>query len=104
MRFTRRLAALIVAIVAEVNANTEKVIFIAPSPITLPDFRPGLDDLRLDVLSPTRLRVLETNLDRQFPSNTAPRGVDSWYLLRDLEAGRRYEVRICWPATVRTRA
>ncbi|KAF2811613.1 uncharacterized protein BDZ99DRAFT_278028 [Mytilinidion resinicola] len=98
MRFTLPAASLI-ALVAEVVANTEKVIFTAPSAITIPNIRPGLDDLSLDVLSPAGLRTLETNLAVQFPSDTAPRGVQSWYLLKGLEAGRRYEVRACWPAT-----
>jgi hypothetical protein len=100
MRFTRLVAAFLVAVVAEVNANTEKVIFTAPNPVTIPAIRPGLDDLHLDILSPAGLRVLENSLDVQFPTEAAPRGVESWYLLKDLEAGRRYEVRICWPATV----
>ncbi|KAF2491846.1 hypothetical protein BU16DRAFT_516420 [Lophium mytilinum] len=98
MRFTLPAASLI-ALVAEAVANTEKVIFTAPSAITIPNIRPGLDDLNLDTLSPAGLRTLETSLAVQFPSDTAPRGVQSWYLLKDLEPGRRYEVRVCWPAT-----
>lgn len=99
MRFTLPAVSLI-ALVAEAVANTEKVIFTAPSAITIPNIRPGLDDLNLDTLSPAGLRTLETSLAVQFPSDTAPRGVQSWYLLKDLEPGRRYEVRVCWPATV----
>jgi hypothetical protein len=84
-----------------VNANVEKTIFLGPSPVTLPNVRPSLDDLRLHVLSPLHT-ILPTQLPVQFPSESAPRGRESWYLLQQLEEGRRYEVRICWPATVGT--
>ncbi|KAF2003028.1 hypothetical protein P154DRAFT_544074 [Amniculicola lignicola CBS 123094] len=82
-----------------VNANVEKTVFLAPGPATLPDAHPGLDTLRLATLSPALRPVLPTVLSVQFPSDSAPRGLESWYLLRGLEEGRRYEVRICWPAT-----
>jgi len=83
-----------------VKANVEKTIFLGPSPVALPNAHPGLDDLRLDVLDPARSLILATQLAVQFPTAPAPRGLESWYLLRGLEDGRRYEVRICWPATV----
>ncbi|KAF2261617.1 hypothetical protein CC78DRAFT_469893 [Lojkania enalia] len=86
-----------------VNANVEKTIFLGPSPLHLPNVHPSLDDLRLHSLSPTASPILETRLLVQFPSASAPRGLDFWYLLRGLEAGRRYEVRICWPATQPTK-
>lgn len=82
-----------------VNANVEKTIFLGPSPIVLPDVRPSLDDLRLHTLTHAQT-ILPTQLPVQFPSEAAPRGLESWYLLQHLEIGRRYEVRICWPATV----
>jgi hypothetical protein len=82
-----------------VNANVEKTIFLGPSPVTLSHVRPSLDDLRLPVLSPPNA-VLPTRLPVQFPTEAVPRGLESWYLLRGLDEGRRYEVRICWPATV----
>jgi len=81
-----------------VKANVEKTIFLGPSPVTLPNVRPSLEDLHLHVLSHTQT-ILPTQLPVLFPSTAAPRGLESWYLLQ-LEAGRRYEVRICWPATV----
>lgn len=84
-----------------VHANVEKTIFLGPPPTHTPHDPPALDDLRLDVLTPKDAPILETQLPVQFPTKTAPRGLDSWYLLQDLEEGRRYEVRICWPATVR---
>ncbi|KAH4821054.1 hypothetical protein HBH61_021760 [Parastagonospora nodorum] len=80
-----------------VKANVEKTIFLGPGPVTLPNVHPSLEDLHLHVLSHTQT-ILPTQLPVQFPSTAAPHGLESWYLLQ-LEAGRRYEVRICWPAT-----
>lgn len=88
----------IVTQVWTVNANVEKTIFLGPSPVTLLHVSPGLDDLNLPVLSPVKT-ILPTQLPVRFPDKSLPRGLDSWYLLRGLEAGRRYEVRLCWPAT-----
>jgi hypothetical protein len=82
-----------------VNANVEKTIFLGPGAVTLPEIRPSLDDLHLQSLSSLDF-VLPTQLAVQFPSIAEPHGLASWYLLSDLEEGRRYEVRICWPATV----
>lgn len=97
----RAIAALlcIVSQAWTVNANVEKTIFLGPSAVTLPDVRPSLDDLHLHSLSILE-PILPTQLSVQFPSDTSPHGLESWYLLSSLEPGRRYEVRICWPATV----
>lgn len=97
-----RVPAVLFCIVTQVwtvNANVEKTIFLGPSPVTLPDVRPGLDDLHLRVLAPLD-PIVPTQLAVQFPDKSLPRGLESWYLLRQLQAGRRYEVRVCWPATV----
>ncbi|KAF1833928.1 hypothetical protein BDW02DRAFT_598652 [Decorospora gaudefroyi] len=88
----------IVTQVATVKANVEKAIFLGPPPATLSNDRPSLDDLGLPVLSPSDA-ILPAQLPVQFPTDTLPRGLASWYLLRALDDGRRYEVRICWPAT-----
>ncbi|EDU46318.1 hypothetical protein PtrSN002B_007641 [Pyrenophora tritici-repentis] len=96
-----RLAAALLCIVTHigtVNANVEKTVFLGPSPVTLQNVRPGLDNLRLDILTPSDT-VLPTHLRVQFPTESLPRGLESWYLLRQLDGARRYEVRICWPAT-----
>ena len=90
----------LVALIITVNANTEKLIFLGPSAITIPNVHPGLDDLRLDTLSPTGQHTLETQLSVKFPTEAEPRGVQSWYLIEGLQEGRRYELRICWVATV----
>lgn len=97
-----RVIAALLCIVSQawtVNANVEKTIFLGPSAVTLPDVHPNLDDLHLRSLSSLK-PILPTQLSVQFPSNTKPHGLESWYLLSGLEEGRRYEVRICWPATV----
>ncbi|KAF2443841.1 hypothetical protein P171DRAFT_415614 [Karstenula rhodostoma CBS 690.94] len=84
--------------ISTVHANVEKTIFLGPSAIVLPNVRPGIDELDVDTLEPAELPILATQLSVKFPTESAPRGLDSWYLLRGLEEGRRYEVRICWPA------
>ena len=83
-----------------VVANVEKTIFLGPSAVTLPDVRPSLEDLQLHALS-SEDPILPTQLSVIFPSTSQPHGRESWYLLSGLEEGARYEVRICWPATVR---
>jgi hypothetical protein len=88
----------IVTQVWTVKANVEKTIFLGPSPVALSDVRPSLGNLPLHGLSHAQT-ILPTQLPAQFPTESAPHGLESWYLLQ-LEEGRRYEVRICWPATV----
>jgi hypothetical protein len=85
-----------------VTANVEKTVFLGPRAVTLPNVRPSLDDLGLHTLSPVH-KILPTQLHVQFPATSTPRGLESWYLLWNLEEGRRYEVRVCWPATVSSR-
>lgn len=88
--------------VATVAANVEKTIFLGPSPVAPPNDSPHLLPLlplRLPALTPAAPR-LPTQLAVRFPQHPAPRGLESWYLLRDLAPGQRYEARLCWPATV----
>lgn len=97
-----RVIAALLCIVSQaltVDANVEKTIFLGPDAVNLPDVRPSLDDLRLPSLSSLE-PILPTQLAVQFPTSAEPHGLESWYLLSGLEKGRRYEVRICWPATV----
>lgn len=75
-------------------ANTEKVIFLAPETVGLPASGPALGDLRLTSLTPTKAQA-RISLPVSFE------GKESWYLLRDLHEGQRYELRVCWAATVR---
>lgn len=80
-------------------ANVEKTIFTAPESIAFGDARPNLLDLHLVSLSPKKLAI-RTALPVVFPTEEYPRGLSSWYLLGGLRPGQRYEVRICWAATV----
>jgi hypothetical protein len=81
------------------HANTEKVIFMGPSTRPVPVDSPTLEDLRLPELSPHHW-ALRTHLAAAFPTDTARYGQASWVLLHRLQEGQRYEVRICWAATV----
>ena len=84
-----------------VYANTEKVIFLGPSSLQVPVEHPTLEDLNLEALSPQHW-TLRTHIRAEFPTNSSKHGEASWYLLHRLEEGKRYEVRICWAATVST--
>jgi hypothetical protein len=81
------------------TANVEKTIFVAPHPSPVPAENPGLDDLGLERLSPSD-SVVRTYLNASFPTQETPQGSESWFYLEDLNPGQRYEVRICWLATV----
>lgn len=93
------------------TANVEKTIFLGPAPVNIPpqsqSSSPSLADLRLDVLTPddddknNNNWSLRAHLPVRFPSDDAPRGQETWLLLDALTEGRRYEVRVCWLATVR---
>jgi len=74
-----------------VSANTEKVIFIAP-PAPL---EPLESHIALETLSPTRpaVRRIEVQLSFDRPTET-------FFALESLDIGRKYEVRVCWPASV----
>lgn len=94
-------AALLLCIVTQpwtAVANVEKTIFLGPAAVALSNVRPALQGLGLQVLSPANT-ILPIQVPVQFPSESAPHGLESWYLLRGLDDRRRYEVRICWPAT-----
>lgn len=81
-------------------ANVEKTIFLAPAFISIPREHPNQDDLQLHVLTPARWR-LQHQIVASFPTAPASvRGTETWLLLEELEEQRRYEVRICWAATV----
>ena len=95
-----------------VYANTEKAIFLGPRAVDVssavavaaaaaasePAALEG-DLRRIHVLTPEDPQV-RTHLGAQFPSTSYPKGKPTWLALAGLAEGRRYEVRICWPATV----
>lgn len=79
--------------------NTEKTIFLGPSQVQVPVEHPTLEDLQLEAISPEQWS-LRTHVRAEFPTNSSKYGQSSWYLLHGLQEGQRYEVRICWAATV----
>jgi subtilisin-like proprotein convertase family protein len=79
--------------------NTEKTIFLGPSSMQVPIAHPTLEDLQLDTLSPQNGSI-RTHLQAQFPTDELEYGPDTWLLLSGLQEGQRYEVRVCWAATV----
>lgn len=99
MRLLARLLLCTVTQAWTVNANVEKTIFLGPPAVVLSNDPTSLDTLALHVLSPAN-STLPTRVHVEFPTESVPRGLESWYLLRGLDHGRRYEVRICWSATV----
>jgi hypothetical protein len=91
--------ALLLLQIAAVLGNTEKAIFLGPSSLQVPTEHPTLEDLQLDALSPQQWS-LRTHIEAEFPTNMSRYGHSSWVLLHRLQEGQRYEVRICWAATV----
>ena len=82
-----------------VHGNVEKTIFLAPTYIQLPQQHPTLEHLHLQILSPLN-STIRRQLPAAFPKPTSPKGVEAWFLLDGLTQHQRYEVRICWAATV----
>lgn len=78
--------------------NTEKTIFLGPSPIDLGSTYHALDYLRLSPLNPQKF-ALRTHLKAEFPSDESRDDKSSWFVLHKLTEGQRYEVRVCWAAT-----
>lgn len=79
-----------------VHANTEKTIFLSPAPQPIPDA--SIDNLLLTPLS-ERHPTARVHVNASFPTADLRKGSVSWFLLEALHPHRRYEVRICWPAT-----
>lgn len=96
---TFRALTSIVCICTLVYANVEKVIFLGPEVVTVPNQKPTLTDLNLYTLTPDNSSV-RTELNRVFPSESSPHGAETWLLLDHLHEGQRYEVRVCWAAIV----
>lgn len=84
----------------QVAANTEKTVFLGPKPARLPTTAYHfLSDLRLDTLTSTN-GTLRTRLAAMFPTDSNPLGAATWFILDNLTPDQRYEVRVCWAATV----
>ena len=83
-----------------VSANVEKIIFLGPVQTNKSDARSNVDGLPYDVLTPSK-SVVRKELKVTFPSaDNLWKGSEFWVLLDGLRQGERYEVRICWSATV----
>lgn len=95
----RALVCLCVGIAALASANTEKTIFLGPEPVNIPAHSTSLAALSLDTLTPHNYSV-RTHLEAIFPTQDLVRGKETWLLLDSLTEVQRYEVRVCWPATV----
>ncbi len=80
-------------------ANVEKTIFVAPDAERLPSDS-SVDNLLLTRLSEQYASV-RTFINASFPTTEEPKGSVTWILLEGLRPRTRYEVRICWLATVR---
>ncbi|KAI1311650.1 hypothetical protein F5Y03DRAFT_285204 [Xylaria venustula] len=79
--------------------NTEKTIFLGPSPVDVQSRTyPTLDYLRLISLSPDKSAV-RTHLKAEHPGRDSRPGAPSWFVLHNLTESQRYEVRVCWAAT-----
>ena len=90
---------LLFVLLATAYANTEKAIFISPPAVTLVNSGPSFDTLLLDPLTPEN-PFISLSLPVAFASEDSPHGLESWYLLRNLSATQRHEVRVCWAAVV----
>lgn len=86
-------------LVASATANTEKAIFLGPETVNIPQTHPNLEDLHIDTLTPDNWAI-RTHLGAQFPTNSSKFGKATWLVLDKLTEGQRYEVRVCWAATV----
>ena len=82
-----------------VLGNVEKTIFTGPEPIHIhiPQLHPNIDTLQLETLTPSNFSI-RRSLNPSKPGS--PKGSDAWFLLDQLKQKKRYEVRICWLATV----
>lgn len=81
-------------------ANVEKLIFLAPAPVHIaPHQQPTFDNLQIDVLNSARPN-LRLKLPASFAEPENPKGPETWFLIDRLSQHQRYEVRICWAATV----
>ena len=99
----RVVLVLICFYIVQITANTEKTIFSAPELTSLSQSGPSLAALQVEALSPARSQI-RTAVPVVFGDTVNSHGNQSWYILSNLTPGRRYEVRVCWPATVSTKS
>lgn len=94
------LAIVLACLLQLAAANVEKEIFLGPPASTDPDV--SLAGHLVPQLASSEhcsnCRAIRTRLNTSFVG----KGVEHWVRVNGLEEGRRYEVRICWAATVCT--
>ena len=87
-----------------IEANVEKVVFLGPEQTSEHSHLPHHTLLtHIEWLNPTnttiRRKIHATFEDNSYTS-VQQEQQEAWVLLNGLEARQRYEVRVCWPATV----
>jgi len=92
------ITAVLVCWLVLVQANVEKTIFVTPAAQVLPHDA-SIDNLYLTRLS-ERVPRVRTYINATFPTPDEPKGTETWMLLEELRPKTRYEVRLCWLATV----
>ena len=81
--------------------NVEKIIFKGPAPLSIPSEGPTLENLQLLTINPTNA-TLRTPIQPMWANEEFPKGTTSWFIMHNLTEGQRYELRLCWAATVST--
>lgn len=81
------------------SANVEKIIFKGPAPLSIHSEGPSLQNLQLLTINPTNA-TLRTPIQPMWASEELPAGTTSWFIMHNLTEGQRYELRLCWAATV----
>jgi hypothetical protein len=96
-------AAIFFVCILPALGNVEKVVFLGPKPIagTVLGLGDSLSSPYLELLNPSE-SSLRRVLHSTFEESLDRKESDAWVLLDDLEVGRRYEIRVCWSATVST--
>jgi hypothetical protein len=85
-----------------VCANVEKVVFVAPTPLSqiAQPVVNALESAHLERLSPARPSLRHHLYAHFSPSAPSREQSEAWIRLDGLQPGQRYEVRVCWSATV----
>ena len=99
MFYVASLLCLAISCILPVLGNVEKTIFIGPEAHDsyILQQQPSLDNLKVEVLDPSDY-ILRRKIDPAKPGSL--KGTEAWFLLDHLNHRQRYEVRICWAATV----
>lgn len=86
-------------VTTSVVANVEKTIFLGPVALRYPAQSATINDSDLLRLSP-KSPVLRHSINARLAQDEQDKGYETWVLLQGLTFEKRYEVRVCWAATV----